>query len=234
MTTKTPKKTKTDTQFEQLLSEISKVSKRIDQLESVQSAPLEVATETKITAPNDAVPIEPVQKPVIEKTETAEIVAKKPDSVTISRKFYIFLIVVTLLSLLSLISHFFRNAPITGRSELTVWTKQQTQQLPLKYQTEIKAIFREAYQETATAIQSKEIVTTTDARLRLSQLIQAKILSLNRLSKNPQELETILQTMQPLSNAIGERLAGDVSSGKMQDNLESVQKAFIEISEGMK
>jgi hypothetical protein len=132
-------------------------------------------------------------------------------------------------------SPFFRNAPmITGRSELTTWTKQQTQELPTKYKLEIKAIFREAYQETAKAIQNKEIVTTPDARLRLSQLIQAKILSLNRLTSNPQELETIIQAMQPISNAIGDRLSSDVSAGKMQDNLESVQKAFTDISEGFK
>jgi hypothetical protein len=132
-------------------------------------------------------------------------------------------------------SPFFRNAPmITGRSELTTWTKQQTQELPTKYKLEIKAIFREAYQETAKAIQNKEIVTTPDARLRLSQLIQSKLLSLNRLSRNPQELEAITQAMKPLSDAIGDRLSSDVEAGKMQDNLESVQKVFLEIAEGMK
>jgi hypothetical protein len=132
-------------------------------------------------------------------------------------------------------SPFFRNAPmITGRSELTNWTQQQVQKLPTKYCSEIKSVMRESYQETALAIQNKEIETTPDARLRLSKLIQAKLLSLNRLSKNPQELETITQAMKPISDAIGDRLSSDVDAGKMQDNLRDVQKAFTEIGEGLK
>jgi hypothetical protein len=128
---------------------------------------------------------------------------------------------------------FFQFAPVNrGQNELTTWTKQQSQSIPQQYRSEIKAIFREAYQETASAIRSNEIATTADARLRLSQLIQAKILSLNRLSKNPKELETIIEIMKPISDAIGDRLAGDVEAGKMQDTLNDVQKAFTEIAAG--
>jgi hypothetical protein len=151
---------------------------------------------------------------------------------------YSYFVILVIFLFFFLIQIFFYHAPVNrptrGQSELTTWTKHQAQKLPANYRLEIKTIFREAYQEAATDIQSQKIVTTTDARLRLSQLIQAKILSLNRLSNNPKELETIIEAMNPLSEAIGERLESDVKSGKMQDDLEYVQKAFKEISEGLK
>jgi SepF-like predicted cell division protein (DUF552 family) len=235
-TTKTPKKTKTDTQFEQLLSEITKVSARIDRLESASAEPVTAVIEPVITPIEPVVTaIEPVTAAIEPSVTPIEAVTVKMNTVAISRKIYILLIIVVVLSVLSHLFDFFRNAPVNrGRSELTAWTKQQAQELPTKYRSEIKAIMKESYSETAAAIRSREITTTSDARTRLSQLIQAKILSLNRLSKNPQELETIIQAMKPLSEAIGERLESDVDAGKMQDSLESVQKSFSEIAEGMR
>jgi hypothetical protein len=218
-TAKTVKKTKADTQFEQLLSEITKVSKRIDRLET---APMKPVAET----------IEPVAEtiePVKETIEPALVI--KPESITVSRNFSYFVIIVMILWLMFC---FFRSAPITGQSELTTFVKQQSQTIPSEYRKEIKAIMRESYQSTAEAIQSKQIVTTSDARTRLSQLLQAKILSLNRLTKNPQELETITQAMKPISDAIGDRLALDVETGKIKDTLDDVAKTFIEIANGLK
>jgi hypothetical protein len=234
-TAKTVKKTtakKTDTQFEQLLSEITKVSERLDRLEAApkvitmpeiipEISPTEKGQVTIIPDGWEFLQSEAKQQPPTP-TYTA-----KPETMT---KYY-FLIIVMVLWLTFC---FFCRAPITGQSELTTFVKQQSQTIPSEYRKEIKTIMRESYQSTAEAIQSRQIVTTSDARTRLSQLLQAKILSLNRLTKNPQELETITQTMKPISDAIGDRLASDVDAGKMKDNLNDVAKTFIEIANGFK
>jgi hypothetical protein len=215
--------------LQKVLESVEKLSERLDRLEqsklvteSVAPPPIET---TSVEVPQ--VHVSAVNVPLL--TTPVEVPATNPKR-NIDIRFWVCVVIIVVL----ILTNFFRFAPITGQSELTSWTKQQCQSLPKEYRSEIKAIFRAAYQETASAIQSNDIVTTADARLRISQLIQAKILSLNRLSKNPQELETILQAMQPLSNAIGEHLSSDVNSGKMNDNLESVQKAFSEIAAGFK
>jgi Tfp pilus assembly protein PilO len=189
--------------------------------------------KTKVKAPKKA-KAETISEYEDLQTKIAEITyhVDKLEKAIPSRKFYI--IVIVILVVLFLMSCFFCRAPITGQSELTMWTKQQAQTIPSEYRKEIKAIMRESYQSTAEAIQSRQIVTTSDARTRLSQLLQAKILSLNRLTRNPQELETITQAMKPISDAIGDRLASDVDAGKMKDTLENVQKAFNDIANGFK
>jgi hypothetical protein len=226
-TAKTVKKTtakKTDTQFEQLLSKITKVSERIDRLEAAQVImPIQAGQATIIP---DGWELPPEAK------QSTPPVTAKPETVSISRNPYFILIIFVIIWIAMFC--FFRHAPITGQSELTTWTKQQAQTIPSEYRKEIKAIMRESYQSTAEAIQNKQIVTTSDARTRLSQLLQAKILSLNRLTRNPQELETITQAIKPISNAIGDRLSSDVDAGKMKDTLDDVAKTFIEIANGFK
>ena len=256
MTTKTPKKTKANTQStdnpcgcptELILAEIKKISERIDRLETPET-PEFLDTPDVPDTPENVLVIEtkepfpetpeivtlPQPQPVSGNTEIELL--KQELSRSKRHQFYIYLFfVLVIIFLICSKTSFFSLAPISqGQSELTGWIKQQAQQLPSKYQVEIKTILRESYQETAKAILNKEITSTSDARLRLSQLIQAKILSLNRLTQNPKELETIIETMKPLSESIGKRLDSDVKTGKMQDDLESVQKVFNEISLGFK
>ncbi|MDR3199303.1 MAG: hypothetical protein LBU34_15655 [Planctomycetaceae bacterium] len=151
-------------------------------------------------------------------------------------KFWVFIFLIVGLPI---IVFFFRYVPVLtnlGRvqSELSTYVKQQSQEIPSEYRKDIKRIMRESYQATAESIRSRQIATTADARLRLSQLLQAKILSLNRLTNNPKESTKIIQAIKPLSDAIGDRLAADVENRKMNDNLEDVEKAFSEIAEGFR
>jgi hypothetical protein len=123
----------------------------------------------------------------------------------------------------------FRQAPVSiptlGRTAvLSKWTAETvTKLIPVQYQSEVKTIFRESYQETAQKMQSGQIASTADARLQVSQLIQAKVRALNRSDE-----KQLIQAVIPLSNALGERFGSSV-----KNDMESVQKAFSEIAKGL-
>ncbi|MDR3232587.1 MAG: hypothetical protein LBT46_02785 [Planctomycetaceae bacterium] len=126
----------------------------------------------------------------------------------------------------------FRQAPVsiptpgrtTGLSNLSKWTTQTAKDLtPPTFLPTVKNVFRESYSETVQKIQAGTVQTTADARLQVSQLIQAKIRALNRSDETQ-----LIQAAIPLSDALGERLGSSV-----QDDLASVQKAFTEIAKGL-
>jgi hypothetical protein len=115
--------------------------------------------------------------------------------------------------------------PFAGQTSLTKWTQQKASALiPAEYQSQVKTLFRQTYQETAAEIKSGEIQTTPQARQRVTQLMQAKITALKQTQQ-----AAVIQASTPLSDAFGQYLPEHV-----EDNLPALQKAFGEIAAGLK